>query len=120
MFAPHCETIGSHVARPGDLAARYGGEEFALVLPNTDVAGAQNLALRIHASVAKLALMHPKVGTQRVTVSVGLATLVPEPAQHAPMLVQLADQALYQAKSLGRDRVHIATAQAQEEELVAA
>lgn len=116
------EAVGSHVARPGDLAARYGGEEFALILPNTDVAGAQNLALRIHAAVAKLALMHPKAATQRVTVSVGLSTLVPEPGQHAPMLVSLADQALYQAKSLGRDRVHIATATAetQKTELVAA
>ena len=100
--------IGSHIARPGDLAARYGGEEFAVILPNTDATGASNLASRIRESVAALGLIHPQSSLQRVTISVGVAVVVPEQGQLPAALVSLADQALYQAKSLGRDRIQLA------------
>ena len=100
--------IGSHIARPGDLAARYGGEEFAVILPNTDATGASNLASRIRESVVALGLIHPQSSLQRVTISVGVAVVVPEQGQLPAALVSLADQALYQAKSLGRDRIQLA------------
>ena len=106
-------TIASHAARPGDLAARYGGEEFAVILPNTDAAGAINLATRIREGVAALGLIHPQSSLKRVTISVGVAVIVPAQDQRPAALVALADQALYQAKHLGRDRVHLAEEPAQ-------
>ncbi len=106
------QAIDKQVARPGDLAARYGGEEFAVILPNTDATGAVNLATRIRESVAAMGMLHPQSALQRVTVSVGAAVLAPTPApdQRPAALVAKADQALYQAKHQGRDRVCIDTA----------
>ncbi|APW44538.1 GGDEF domain-containing protein [Rhodoferax saidenbachensis] len=100
--------IASQVARPGDLATRYGGEEFAVILPNTDTTGANNLAAGIRDRVAALGLVHTRAGLQRVSVSVGVAVMWPTQALLPSALVSLADTALYQAKQLGRDRVHLA------------
>ncbi|HED2998902.1 TPA: diguanylate cyclase, partial [Citrobacter freundii] len=52
-------TIAGSLQRPGDMAARYGGEEFAVVLPNTDLAGARHIAERIRENVEKLRIPHP-------------------------------------------------------------
>lgn len=99
------EAIRSVVHRPGDMVARYGGEEFAVILPNTDYAGALAVAENIHASVARIGIEHPdsSVGCV-VTVSIGVASGVPTcgttPEQH----LQAADRALYQAKESGRNR----------------
>jgi diguanylate cyclase (GGDEF)-like protein len=90
-------------ARETDLVARYGGEEMALVLPETDVAGARVIAERLRASVQASA--HPtEQGTLRVTVSVGVATW-PGSGQTPEELVESADRALYRAKQAGRNRV---------------
>lgn len=91
--------------RETDFAARYGGEEFAVVMPETDDAMAFPLAERICISVMKHPFPH--AGTQPaggVTVSIGLAGF-PEDAQSVEELVQRADQALYEAKAKGRNRV---------------
>lgn len=102
------QAIAGQVARPGDLAARYGGEEFAVILPNTNAAGASSLAAGIRDRVAALGLTHARSGVQRVSVSVGVAVMWPTQALLPSALVSQADTALYQAKQLGRDRVHLA------------
>ncbi len=100
--------IATQGARPGDLAARYGGEEFAVILPNTDATGASNLATRIRDGIAALNLVHVQSSLQRVSISIGVAVVLPHQEIQPPALIARADRALYQAKHLGRDRVHIA------------
>ena len=103
-------TIAGSLQRPGDMAARYGGEEFAVVLPNTDLAGARHIAERIRENVEKLRIPHPAQGTaEHVTISVGGAVAHPAklPAMPANRLIDFADAALYQAKKAGRNRVVI-------------
>jgi diguanylate cyclase (GGDEF)-like protein len=92
--------------RPSDLAARHGGEEFACVLPEVDRSGALALAESIRVQVAQLKIPHdasPVAGY--VTVSMGVATVVPTPEVVPGVLIAMADQALYRAKAAGRDRV---------------
>ncbi len=99
------ETIARHVRRPGDLAARYGGEEFAVILADTDLAGALDVAEAIRAAVAGTGLLHPTSGGP-ITVSVGVAGLPTDIASPPPAwLVRHADEALYRAKSAGRNVV---------------
>jgi diguanylate cyclase (GGDEF)-like protein len=90
--------------RSMDLAARYGGEEFAIILPNTDMEGAEQVAQEIHDLIQDLAIAHRKsrVG-EIITVSMGVATTVPVPFIAPQMLIEAADRALYQAKDEGRN-----------------
>jgi diguanylate cyclase (GGDEF)-like protein len=95
--------------RAGDLVARYGGEEFALVLPQTNRAGAVQVAERVRAAVAAAALPHPASPVcDRVTVSIGVASMTPPPQSpsDARSLIQQADRHLYLAKKLGRNQVN--------------
>jgi diguanylate cyclase (GGDEF)-like protein/PAS domain S-box-containing protein len=86
-------------ARTTDFVARYGGEEFAVILPDTDYAGATVLAERCRRAVAEM------VWDKRpVTVSIGVATLKPDTAD-ADTLIAQADDALYRSKQKGRNRV---------------
>jgi diguanylate cyclase (GGDEF)-like protein/PAS domain S-box-containing protein len=92
--------------RPIDLIARYGGEEFAAILPGTTVRGALTVAARIARSIEALNLPHPgndDVG--RVSVSLGVATMVPDRSGEIRDLVEAADRALYSAKRAGRNCV---------------
>ncbi len=89
--------------RPADLVARYGGEEFVIVLPETTGAGAWALAERLRRRVADLTVAVPANGAVSLTVSVGLAVF-PEDADSFQGLLSAADQALYAAKSGGRNR----------------
>ena len=91
--------------RPGDMLARFGGEEFVALLPNTPPAGAQALAERMRQGVEELALEHaPESALAMVTISLGAASLAPARGQQSAALVKAADEALYQAKALGRNR----------------
>jgi diguanylate cyclase (GGDEF)-like protein len=98
--------VGANAYRPTDLAARYGGEEFAMILPETDRGGACEVAERIRRAVMDLKIAHgaPKAGAH-VTLSVGVAAMVPEAEMGPEGLLSQADQALYAAKRLGRNRV---------------
>lgn len=94
------------IKRPADLAFRYGGEEFALILPNTDDRGAVEVAESIRQQIKLLKIDHAKslVGNH-VTLSLGVASQIPNSTSTPESLIADADRALYQAKSLGRDQV---------------
>jgi diguanylate cyclase (GGDEF)-like protein len=99
--------IQSNLGRPFDFVARYGGEEFVLILPNTDSAGAANVLENTLISIRSLAIPHP-ASTARggvVTISIGCATVVPGEYDSPSELLHRADQALYEAKANGRDRL---------------
>ena len=97
-------------SRSGDLAARYGGEEFAIILPNTDLAGACSVAERLRDEVAALAIPHAaSMVAATVTLSVGVATSFPSMDPDALSLIALADRALYSAKAQGRNRLAVAS-----------
>ena len=91
--------VAGSAKRPSDCAARYGGEEFALLLPNTDLAGALKLAEEVRDRVA-----HLSADKWATTVSIGVACLVPDMAGSPKSLIAAADKALYQAKEQGRNR----------------
>jgi diguanylate cyclase (GGDEF)-like protein len=92
--------------RPADLVARYGGEEFIALLVDTDPEGARMLAERMRARVEALGIENPDSPAGPIlTVSLGVATVVPRAAMRPEDLVDLADRALYAAKEGGRNRV---------------
>ena len=94
--------------RPLDLAARYGGEEFAVILFDTKRADAERLGAEILEAVRKLAIPHQDSGAAPVlTISLGIACVVPAARRSWAGLVQLADQALYAAKDGGRNRLEV-------------
>ena len=100
--------VGHAVARcarrPGDLAARYGGEELALLLPNTTESGALDVAEQVLGAIRALQYTHEASPNGVVTVSIGVAALVPIPAiTQSSNLVQAADTMLYEAKRHGRN-----------------
>jgi diguanylate cyclase (GGDEF)-like protein len=92
----------SGLVRESDFAARYGGEEFAVGLPHTDLSGAMRLADRIRVGAQAL-----KPSGRELTVSVGVGSLSDEPSSASDLIVE-ADNALYAAKHLGRNRVELA------------
>ena len=92
--------------RGTDVLARYGGEEFAIILPETDLAGASHLAAAIRADVEALATTHPaSPASDVVTVSVGGVVERPARDSNVDALIQHADVLLYRAKAEGRNRV---------------
>lgn len=93
------------VKRSTDLFVRYGGEEFAAILPSTDAAGALAVAESMRQAIRHLAIPHEQSDVRSiVTVSMGIATVIPSLGTSPDELVALADRALYDAKRQGRDR----------------
>jgi diguanylate cyclase (GGDEF)-like protein len=99
------DALSRQVQRPEDLVARFGGEEFALLLPHTSADGALKVVERIRAAILALAIEHIGNSWKHVTVSIGYSALTPTHSDGQSGLIQLADAALYQAKSSGRNRV---------------
>ena len=99
--------------READLVARYGGEEFVIVLPNTDDEMAVKIGQRIQDQVRQMKILHEgSQVSEWVTLSCGIANVSPEFSLSPLRLVEYADQALYEAKQLGRDRVVVSRWQA--------
>lgn len=97
--------LAGTVNRPADLAARFGGEEFAVLLPNTAQDGACGIAEAICQGVRAAGMAHRASDIGVVTISAGVATVVPAPGADVRALVEAADAALYAAKEAGRNRV---------------
>lgn len=97
--------IVSCTKRPGDVSARYGGEEFAVILPGANAEGVTQVAERMRQTVLRLERSHAGSDFGIVTVSIGVATAIPERNSRAETLIAAADAALYAAKRSGRNRV---------------
>lgn len=100
-------TLRENAARVTDLPARYGGEEFAVILPNTDRAGAEAVGDKIRVAICLLGIPHEQSPYTFVSASIGVATMLPalEEALGPEELISLADGNLYRAKKGGRNRV---------------
>ncbi len=112
------QTISSALKRPMDLVARYGGEEFGMILPNTDVTGALRVAREVKAAVDGLRIEHKasRIG-RSLSLSFGVAATVPAAGASLRDLMESADQALYKAKAMGRDRIVADAAEVPEPEM---
>lgn len=98
-----------HAKRSSDMAARFGGEEFAVILPETGREDAVRIAEAIRSDLESLQIPHASSGIASVvTISAGVATIIPEQPEYAELLHLAADKALYLAKNQGRNRVVMA------------
>jgi len=100
------QALRDHLHRAADLVSRYGGEEFAILLPETDAESARAVAESIREHIESLDIAHPAAPLGHVTVSIGLASVIPpRDGSNAGDFIRCADAALYDAKRSGRNRV---------------
>jgi diguanylate cyclase (GGDEF)-like protein len=99
------KTIGQALHRPCDLAARYGGDEFIVLLPDSDLSGARGMAEKIRNGISGLKIDNTSSPLGKLTVSIGIASEMPEPDSHWKDASLAADKALYRAKSNGRNQI---------------
>lgn len=98
--------IATTLRRPRDFVARYGGEEFAVVLPNSEGEGALQVAETIRNNIIELFIPHEtSKGIPQITVSLGVASIKPMASDELEDIIRDADEALYNSKSLGRNKV---------------
>lgn len=100
------------IRRPGDCAARYGGEEFVVVLPETDLSGAEHVCRSIQEAVARIAIANDESPFGRLTVSIGIAGVATISREHdwtevRDNLLRSADAVLYHVKASGRNGVEV-------------
>lgn len=96
--------LNHSLRRAGDLVARYGGEEFVVLLPDTEMAGAIRIVEQIQAEIVALAIAHKNSPiNHRLTLSFGVASVIPAPESLPETLITAADVALYEAKDQGRN-----------------
>jgi len=99
------ETLQNALRRPSDIIARFGGEEFVVLLPNTDLEGAVKVAEELRGRIEAVSLSHPESDVAKgVTISLGVAVVMPSEQCSPAGLIEAADSALYQAKRDGRNR----------------
>lgn len=98
--------ISKAVKRPADLVARYGGEEFAVILTNTDLEGAFQVAEEIQDEISKLKIPHEQSDvSQFVSLSMGVSSIIPDGSSESEAFVDGVDKYLYQAKETGRNKI---------------
>ena len=111
LAGDHClkeiaQVISRSLKQPSDLAVRYGGEEFAAILPHTSLEGAMAIAQQLQVSVKQLHIPHTQSAvSEYVTLSIGVASTIPEVGRSPKNLLDAADQLLYLAKKQGRNQI---------------
>ena len=100
------KTLSKSLRRPADFVARYGGEEFVVILPEIDHESARSMAYKLKEIISQLELPHEtsKI-SDHLTISLGLATTIPQQDQSHDILLETADKYLYEAKSSGRNQM---------------
>lgn len=101
------EFLQSHI-RASDIACRYGGEEFLLIMPDTTLEAAKQRAEQLSQAIRALEVSHEGKPLGKVTLSIGVA-IFPEHGEDGNAVVRAADEALYEAKEAGRNRVMLST-----------
>lgn len=103
-------SIQTHCSRISDIAARFGGEEFAVILPHTKAKGAMTIAEHIRRDVELKAIPHEtSLIKDIVTISIGVASIIPDEHTLPSTIISMADKALYESKNGGRNRVTLNT-----------
>lgn len=98
--------LSNNLNRPGDFVARYGGEEFAVILPSTDLEGAETIARQLAEGIKRMEIIHAySKASDFVTASLGVASTIPKQGTFPDLLFKATDDALYEAKRQGRDRI---------------
>jgi diguanylate cyclase len=100
--------LSNSISRPNDILSRFGGEEFVIVLPDTTFEGATFVANRLLKSVEAETVIYEDISI-KLTVSIGLATLIPKDNDRPQSIILAADNALYEAKESGRNCLKIST-----------
>jgi diguanylate cyclase (GGDEF)-like protein len=100
------QALNSTLYRSPDLLARYGGEEFAAILPQTDLEQALSVAVRMQAAIAQIQILHGGSSiASHLTISIGIASMIPLERLSPSVLLDEADRQLYQAKNQGRNQI---------------
>ena len=100
------KTLKTSILRAGDLLARYDGEEFVIILPGSDKSGATKLAEKLRKKIESFRIEHSGSAiSEYITISLGVASMIPGESGGPDALVTAADRALYRAKAEGRNRV---------------
>lgn len=100
-------SIINALTREGDVFARYGGEEFALILNNVTQENAKKVAMKIRDAIDEANISHIKTPLNRITISIGVSSLIPSSATRIRSFISNADKALYKAKNRGRNSVAV-------------